>query len=160
MKILLVDDHEGTRRALQLVLRSLNCSAEVAENGQEALELLRQREFDLVLMDLMMPVMDGPAATRQIRQERAAGSGPRIVGISADSEPESRELCLSVGMNDFLAKPLEVQELIRVLDEAARQCVLVACRVEFATSILDVTPTAQMAVADHILLETVSLSLS
>src|SRR5271155_3303604 len=85
LKILLVDDHEGTRKALQLVLRSLNCSTEVAENGYDAVGLLRHRQYDLVFMDLRMPVMDGLAATRQIRQERPTSAGPRIIGISADS---------------------------------------------------------------------------
>ena len=107
LKVLVVDDHEAARKALQLVFRRLKCRTEVAENGYEAVNLLRQSQYDLVFMDLMMPVMDGLAATRQIRQERPTGAGPRIVGISADFSAESRELCLSVGMDDFLAKPLE-----------------------------------------------------
>ncbi len=144
-KFLLVDDHEAARTALQLRFRRLNCTAEVAENGYEALKRLRHSQYDLVFMDLMMPVMDGLAATLQIRQERPTGSGPRIIGISAESNPESRELCLAVGMDDFLPKPLEERELIRILHEAALECARADRRGEFATWILDATP---MAAAD------------
>ena len=93
-RVLLVDDHEGRVKSLRLVLRSFHCSVEVAENGREALELLRRRQYDLVFMDLMMPVMDGLEATRRFRQESLKGIGPRIVGISADSAAETRDLCL------------------------------------------------------------------
>jgi CheY-like chemotaxis protein len=141
LKILLVDDHEATRRALQLVLRSLDCTAEVAENGFEALGLLRHRQYDLVFMDLMMPVMDGLTATRQIRQERPPGAGPRIIGISADSATESRELCFSVGMDGFLAKPLVLQELIRVIEEATLERVGDERRLDLGTWKLDAEPT-------------------
>ncbi len=130
------------RRALQRVLRRLDCRTEVAENGYEALNLLRHGHYDLVFMDLMMPVMDGLAATRQIRQERPAGTGPRIIGVSADFSPEARELCLAVGMDEFLPKPLGERELIRILHEAAEEYVCGDCRVEFATWTLDVTPRA------------------
>jgi CheY-like chemotaxis protein len=145
LKILLVDDHEATRKALQLVLRTLDCTAEVAENGFEALGLLRHRQYDLVFMDLMMPVMDGLAATRQIRQERPPGAGPRIIGISADSAVESRELCFSVGMDGFLPKPLVLQELIRVIEEATLERVGEVRRLDLATWILDATPTDMSA---------------
>ncbi len=159
LKILIVDDHDGTRKALRQILRTLNCDADadVAENGVEALVLLRQREFDLVFMDVMMPVMDGLAATRQIRQERPHISGPRIIGISADADAESRTLCRSVGMNDFLPKPLDWRELIRVLDEAAIGCIHGDCRLDLATWIFDATPTITMA-SNSALIEGVMVS--
>jgi CheY-like chemotaxis protein len=158
LKILVVDDQETVRRALSLVFRRLDCGTEVAENGQEALRLLRQSHYDLVFMDLMMPVMDGLAATLQIRQERPDDAGPRIIGISADSTPGSRALCLSVGMDDFLAKPLEERELIRVLHESALERAAVECQVAFATWIVDATPKAAMSAADHVSIESVVVS--
>ena len=158
LKILLVDDQETVRRALALVFRRLDCSTEVAENGREALRLLRQSHYDLVFMDLAMPVMDGLAATLQIRQERPDGTGPRIIGISADSTPGSRALCLSVGMDDFLAKPLGERELIRVLHEAALERAPVESRVEFATWTVDATPTAAMSASDPVSIESVVVS--
>jgi CheY-like chemotaxis protein len=157
LKILIVDDHDGTRKALRQILRRWKCGADVAENGAEALALLRQREFDLVFMDVMMPVMDGLAATRQIRQERPHGARPRIIGISTDADAESRAMCRSVGMDDFLPKPLDWRELIRVIDEAAIGCTYGDGRVDLATWILDATPTITMA-ADNAMIEGVVVS--
>ena len=76
-------------------------------------------DYDVVLMDVSMPIMDGLEATRQIRLERPSGTGLRIVGMSADTMAEDRQVCLSAGMNDFLAKPVDVDALIRILDETA-----------------------------------------
>ena len=101
------------------MLRWLRCEADTVNNGREAVEAVRVREYDLIFMDVLMPVMDGLEATRRIREERPIGTGPRIVAMSADTMPEDREICFSAGMDDFLAKPLDVDALIRVLDEAA-----------------------------------------
>jgi CheY-like chemotaxis protein len=120
LKILIVDDHPGTRRALQLVLRWLRCGAELAENGREAVEALRGGDYDLVFMDVAMSQMDGIAATRQIRMERAYDAGPRIVGMSADAGPDDQECCFAAGMDDFLAKPIDLDALIRILDGVAQ----------------------------------------
>ena len=117
LRILVVDDHPGTHAALQLVLRWLQCNSDLAQDGQEALEAVRSREYDVILMDVVMPRMDGLEATRQIRRERARG--PRIVGMSADSTPDDRDVCFAAGMDDFLPKPIDVDALIRILDEVA-----------------------------------------
>ncbi len=118
LKILIVEDHPGTQRAMQLLLRWLQCKADTVNNGQEAVEAVREREYDLIFMDVLMPVMDGWEATRRIRAAMPIGTRPRIVGMSADTMSEDREVCFSAGMDDFLPKPLEVDALIRVLDEA------------------------------------------
>ena len=119
LRILVVDDHAGTQRAVQLVLRWLKCRSDVADNGRAALEAVRARDYDIILMDVVMPIMDGLEATRRIRQEQPSGTGPRIVGMSADSMAEDREVCFSAGMDDFLAKPVDVDALIRYLDKTA-----------------------------------------
>ena len=119
LRILVVDDHAGTQRAVQLVLRWLNCQSDVADNGRAALEAVRAREYDIILMDVVMPIMDGLEATRRIRLERPSGPGPRIVGMSADTMAEDQQVCFSAGMDDFLAKPVDVDALIRILDETA-----------------------------------------
>lgn len=119
LRILVVDDHRGTQRAVQLVLRWLKCHSDVADNGRAALEAVRARDYDIILMDVVMPIMDGLEATRRIRQEAPRGTGPRIVGMSADSLDEDREVCFSAGMDDFLAKPVDVDALIQILDETA-----------------------------------------
>jgi CheY-like chemotaxis protein len=119
LRILIADDHHGTQRAVALLLRWLGCPAEVASDGREALEAVRAREYDVILMDVVMPRMDGLEATRRIRAERAPGSGPQIIGVSADTTAEDREICLAAGMDDFLPKPIDVDSLVGLLDEAA-----------------------------------------
>lgn len=119
LRILIVDDHAGTRRALELVLRWLRCPADVVENGREAVERLREQDYDLIFMDVLMTRMDGIAATRQIRKDRPYDVGPRIVGMSADTGPEDQETCFAAGMDDFLAKPIDVEALVQVLDRVA-----------------------------------------
>jgi two-component system sensor histidine kinase/response regulator len=119
LKILIVEDHPGTQRAMQLLLRWLRCDADTVNNGREAVEAVRGRDYDLVFMDVLMPVMDGWEATRRIRAGGSIGTRPRIVGMSADTMSEDREVCFSAGMDGFLAKPLEVDALVRALDEAA-----------------------------------------
>ena len=119
LRILIADDHQGTQRALQLVLRWLQCGSDVVENGREALEAVRSREYDVILMDVVMPCMDGLEATRQIRQERRFAPRPRIVGMSADAAPDVRDIGLAAGMDEFLPKPIDLDSLIRNLDEAA-----------------------------------------
>lgn len=120
LRILIADDHSGSRRALQLVLRWLKCPADVAENGREAVEAVRARDYDIVFMDVVMPRMDGLEATRRIRRDcSGAGGGPRIVGMSADGTSENRDVCLRVGMDEFLPKPIDVEALVRILDSVA-----------------------------------------
>jgi CheY-like chemotaxis protein len=119
LRTLIVEDHFGTQRAMQLLVTSLGCVADVANNGRDALEMVHSREYDVILMDVVMPWMDGREATRRIREGWATGTGPRIVGISADSSPEDRDLCFAAGMDDFLSKPIDVDALIRILDEIA-----------------------------------------
>ncbi len=118
LRILIAEDHPGTQRAVQLLLRWLGCESRTVGNGWEAVLEVREREFDLILMDVMMPVMDGLEATRRIRAERTLVSGPRIVAISGDATGENREICLAAGMDVFLAKPFSADDLVRVLDEA------------------------------------------
>jgi CheY-like chemotaxis protein len=119
LRVLIADDCPWTLRVMQLVLRMLRCESDFVTNGREAVHAVRDGDYDIVLMDVMMPVMDGLEATRWIRLLRPTGSGPRIVGISADTMPEDRALCLAVGMDDFLPKPLDIDRLIRILDDVA-----------------------------------------
>jgi CheY-like chemotaxis protein len=119
LRILIVEDHPGTQRAVQLLLRWLGCVADVADDGRDALEAVRTREYDIILMDIAMPRMDGLEATRRIRRDRAPTPQPRIAGMSADSMPEDQENCFAAGMDDFLPKPIAVDQLARILDEAA-----------------------------------------
>ncbi len=112
LKVLVAEDHPVNRQYLAALLETLGHEATFAANGQEALLATRQRRFDVVLMDLHMPVLDGVAATRAIRALPDPGiSTLPIVALTADAFAETRERCLVAGMNDFLTKPVSPQKL-------------------------------------------------
>jgi CheY-like chemotaxis protein len=87
--------------------------AEVAGNGVEAVQAVHQRNFDVILMDMQMPEMDGLEATRRIRQLGALGRTVPIIAMTANAMQEDRRRCLEAGMNDFVAKPIDSGELLR-----------------------------------------------
>ncbi|MEW6165386.1 MAG: ATP-binding protein [Pseudomonadota bacterium] len=105
-RVLLVEDNVVNQQIGVKLLAKLGIDAAVATNGEEALALLDQGAFDLVLMDIHMPVMDGLEATRRIRAKHSFMALP-IVAMTADAFAEDRERCLAAGMNDHLAKPLD-----------------------------------------------------
>lgn len=100
------------------MLAKLGCQVQLATQGAEALELLEREEFDLVLMDCNMPVMDGYEASRRIRQSGRWPALP-IVALTANAMPEERERCRAAGMNDYLAKPFRREELLALVDHWA-----------------------------------------
>ncbi|WP_087502492.1 response regulator [Pseudomonas sp. SID14000] len=114
-RILLVEDNPVNQLVAKGMLAKLGCQVQLATQGAEALELLEQDEFDLVLMDCNMPVMDGYEASRRIRQ---SGRWPHlpIVALTANAMPEERERCRAAGMNDYLAKPFRREELLALVD--------------------------------------------
>jgi CheY-like chemotaxis protein len=83
----------------------------------QALELLKEQIFDLILLDILMPEMDGLEATRRIRHEVAPEAQPRIVAMTASAMQEDRERCLAAGMDDYISKPIYVEELVRALSQ-------------------------------------------
>ncbi len=118
-RVLLADDVLINQEVASLILQSLGCDVEVAGNGVEVLEALQQERFDLVLMDAMMPEMDGLEATRRLRaleQERGGGEHLPVIALTADVREASRTACLRSGMDDYLRKPLEVRELQSALE--------------------------------------------
>ncbi|WJD64137.1 hybrid sensor histidine kinase/response regulator [Pseudomonas kurunegalensis] len=114
-RILLVEDNPVNQLVARGMLAKLGCQVQLATQGAEALELLEQDEFDLVLMDCNMPVMDGYEASRRIRQ---SGRWPHlpIVALTANAMPEERERCRAAGMSDYLAKPFRREELLALVD--------------------------------------------
>jgi two-component system, sensor histidine kinase SagS len=114
-RVLLVEDNPVNQLVAKGMLGKLGCQVQVAAHGVEALECLEQEDFDLVLMDCNMPVMDGYEASRRIRQ---GGRWPElpIVALTANAMPEERERCRAAGMNDYLAKPFRREELLALID--------------------------------------------
>ena len=113
LRILLVEDNITNQLVAIGLLKNLGLSADTANNGQEALTALESHPYDLVLMDLHMPVMDGLEATRQIRNgpPAALNRDVPIIAMTARASQEDRERCLAVGMNDFVSKPVFPQAL-------------------------------------------------
>jgi CheY-like chemotaxis protein len=110
-KLLLAEDDVRNIFALTSVFEPLGATLEVARNGREAIERLERGDIDLVLMDLMMPEMDGLTAMRKIR-ERAQWRHLPIIALTAKAMPEDREHCLEAGANDYIAKPIDIDKLV------------------------------------------------
>jgi len=113
--VLLVEDNATNRLVAQKMLRSVGLDVVTAEDGAEALQLFPSREFDLVLMDWHMPVMDGLEATRLIRAMTGHGATVPIIALTANVMDDQREQCLNAGMNDVLNKPISRDMLIGML---------------------------------------------
>jgi CheY-like chemotaxis protein len=113
-RILIAEDDESNRKVTSAMLKHLGYQADAVSNGREALLALERQPYDIILMNLGMPEMDGIEATRLIR-ERYPSQQPRIIALTAHVLPESKETCLKAGMNDFMAKPVKLDELGRVL---------------------------------------------
>jgi signal transduction histidine kinase/CheY-like chemotaxis protein/HPt (histidine-containing phosphotransfer) domain-containing protein len=112
LRVLVAEDHPVNRQYMAALLDNLGHQAHFTANGQEAVDALCRRRYDVVLMDLHMPVLDGVGATRAIRAlPDAARSTVPIVALTADAFAETRDRCLVAGMNDFLTKPVSVQKL-------------------------------------------------
>ncbi|MBF0126047.1 MAG: response regulator [Magnetococcales bacterium] len=113
-RVLLVEDNDINCQVAREILQGVGLVVEVAENGWEGLQKCGRATFDLVLMDLQMPVMDGFTATRRMR-EQVALQGMPIVAMTAHTMVEERERCLAAGMNDHVAKPIDRQQLFAAL---------------------------------------------
>ncbi len=122
--ILVVDDNQFNLFLAEALLDKLGCRVETADNGSRALELVAEREFALILMDCHMPVMDGFATTRKIRQLKKAGNSEShlpIIALSADVQKNILDLCQNAGMDDYLSKPYNESELFATLQRWLKQ---------------------------------------
>jgi signal transduction histidine kinase/CheY-like chemotaxis protein/HPt (histidine-containing phosphotransfer) domain-containing protein len=112
--VLLVEDNFVNQKVAVRFLERLGCTVEVASHGADGVAAYQQRHFDIVLMDLQMPVMDGMTATRRIREWETTGHIP-IIALTANAMTGDRELCEAAGMDGYLTKPIEVERLRNVL---------------------------------------------
>ena len=119
-KILLTEDNPINQEVALGMLESLGCDVEIAENGSEAVDALESKQFDLVLMDCQMPVMDGFEATRTIRSQSSQQDIP-VVALTANALEGDRELCIASGMDDYLKKPVNQHELQGTIEKWLHQ---------------------------------------
>ncbi len=118
-RILLAEDNEVNRKLALALLARMGYEADVAHDGLEALSALRERVYDVVLMDVEMPELDGLEATRRIRHELTPDRQPRIIAMTANAMEGDRERCLAAGMDDYLPKPIRIGDLRRALGRVA-----------------------------------------
>jgi CheY-like chemotaxis protein len=115
LRVLLAEDNEPNQRVAKAILRGAGYAIDVAANGHKAIELVEQKPYDVVLMDVNMPSMDGLEATQLIRQTEVGRELP-IIGLTASVMDGDRQRCLEAGMNDHLAKPIDWDCLIALLN--------------------------------------------
>ncbi|MHB8066352.1 MAG: response regulator [Desulfobaccales bacterium] len=115
LRILLAEDNAVNQKVALRLLERLGYGADVAVNGLEAVDAVQRQAYDVVLMDVQMPEMDGLEASRRIKGSAAAASGPRIIALTADAMQGDRERCLAAGMDDYITKPISVEALVAAL---------------------------------------------
>jgi CheY-like chemotaxis protein len=116
LKILVAEDNPVNQKLTEKILKKLGYQAQIVENGLEALHQLEQQKFDVILMDVQMPEMDGYEATEIILQ-RWPENRPQIIAMTANAMEGDREKCIEAGMDDYISKPIKVEELLGLLRE-------------------------------------------
>jgi signal transduction histidine kinase/DNA-binding response OmpR family regulator len=119
LRILVAEDNVVNQKLTLRLLGQMGYRADVAANGLEAVAAVERQSYDVVLMDVQMPEMDGFEASREITRRWSAGKRPRIVAMTANALQGDRELCLAAGMDDYVSKPIHVDELVAALERAA-----------------------------------------
>jgi signal transduction histidine kinase/DNA-binding response OmpR family regulator len=115
LRILLAEDNVVNQKLALRLLQQMGYRADLASNGMEAIESIERQTYDLVLMDVQMPEMDGLEATRRIVARRSAAERPRIVAMTANAMQGDREACIDAGMDDYVTKPIRVDALVQAL---------------------------------------------
>jgi signal transduction histidine kinase/DNA-binding response OmpR family regulator len=121
LKILLAEDNAVNQKLAIRILERMGYRVDVAANGLEVLESVERQSYNLILMDVQMPEMDGLEATRSIRLKFSPDLQPRIVAMTANAMEGDREMCLAAGMDDYVSKPIQMKNLVAVLENAARR---------------------------------------
>jgi CheY-like chemotaxis protein len=114
-RVLVVDDNAVNQRVAMRMLQRLGFRIDVAANGLVAVRMVRQQLYDAVLMDCQMPEMDGYAATREIRRMEQPGERIAIIAMTAEALTGARERCVAEGMDDYISKPVRLEDLTRAI---------------------------------------------
>lgn len=115
--ILVVEDNFMNQELLKALLSQMDCDVDTASDGEEALEMFQDSEYDLIFMDILMPKKDGYQVTREIRQLEAGQQHIPIVAVTANAMMGDQEKCLAAGMDDYIAKPIRGEHLEVILSK-------------------------------------------
>jgi CheY-like chemotaxis protein len=120
LKILLVEDNLMNQKVVMFNLKKLNCEITPVSNGKEALENFKNNSYDLILMDIMLPEMNGYEITTEIRKFeklKEIKNPVTIIALTANTYENDKEKCFNVGMNEYLSKPFSAQQLIKTIEK-------------------------------------------
>jgi CheY-like chemotaxis protein len=117
IKILVAEDNAVNQTLIIMVMKKLGFVPDLAPNGVKALEALVAKPYDIILMDVQMPEMDGIEATRIIRQQ--SYHQPVIIAVTANAMQDDKEACMQAGMDDYISKPIELEKLMTLLEKWA-----------------------------------------
>jgi two-component system, sensor histidine kinase and response regulator len=156
-RILLAEDNPVNQEVAKYMLQGFGCTIDIAQNGVEALQAVKQKTYDLVLMDCMMPEMDGYAATAEIRRQQNTGQLTHfpIIALTANAIEGDREKCLIAGMDDYLAKPFKAQSLLRVIKSWLKTSAPISTEAT-ETSLTAESPVTAESILDVAALQTIS----
>jgi CheY-like chemotaxis protein/nitrogen-specific signal transduction histidine kinase len=132
LRILVAEDNVVNQRVVVRMIEKLGCRADVATTGVEVLAALDRARYDVVLMDVQMPEMDGLEAAREIRRRRDAGAGPSVIAMTANARREDEAACIAAGMDGFIAKPVRAETLRDALAGVALSVGTEAAPLDFA----------------------------
>jgi CheY-like chemotaxis protein len=117
IRVLIAEDNAVNQRVAVYMLKKLGLRADVAADGREAVQLFEMLPYDLILMDCQMPEMDGYEASREIRRREPAGHHTVIIAMTAEAMAGAREDCLAAGMDDYIAKPVRLENLSVIVNK-------------------------------------------
>ena len=123
LRILLAEDNVVNQKLAMRLLLQMGYRADLASNGAEAIECVQRQPYDVVLMDVQMPEMDGLEASRRITAKYTQEQRPRIIAMTANAMHGDREECLAAGMDDYVTKPIRVDALVAALMQAENRLV-------------------------------------
>ncbi|MEB3340918.1 response regulator [Okeania sp.] len=121
LQILLAEDNRVNQKIVLNILKKLGYSADAVSNGLEVLNALKRQKYDIILMDMQMPVMGGLEATKKIYEQFSPTEIPYIISVTGNEIESDKQLCFDAGMNDYLTKPIGIQDLIEVLRKYQEQ---------------------------------------
>ena len=120
LKILVADDNSTNHMVVMSLIDSLVAEVHLASDGQQAIDILKTTDIDIVLMDIHMPVMDGIEATLSIRSSEESWADVRIIALTADPQYQQKRLCKNIGMDEALAKPVKLSDILEAFDNVLK----------------------------------------